>query len=142
MITVAAATIVRDGRVLLSQRLPTRDFPWMWESPGGKVEEGESPRKAVEREVAEELGWWHGWIGEQPYTSISMQLDRGAVDVAFFAARPGRHWTPHLKDVAGVAWFTWEEMEVFRDLLVPGNRALLDRRREIGPAFNRYLVVP
>ena len=33
-----------------------------WELPGGRVEEGESPRAACEREVAEELAW-RGPIG-------------------------------------------------------------------------------
>ena len=42
-----------DGRVLLVE--PT--YKAAWEIPGGRVEEGESPRAACEREVAEELGW-------------------------------------------------------------------------------------
>ena len=42
-----------DGRVLLVDPV----YKAAWELPGGRVEEGESPRAACEREVAEELGW-------------------------------------------------------------------------------------
>jgi 8-oxo-dGTP pyrophosphatase MutT (NUDIX family) len=41
-----------DGRVLLCQLTYKQD----WDLPGGVVEVGESPRDAVSREVAEELG--------------------------------------------------------------------------------------
>jgi 8-oxo-dGTP pyrophosphatase MutT (NUDIX family) len=51
----AAATMLltdRDGRVLVVK--PT--YKPGWELPGGAVEDGESPRAAAVREVAEELG--------------------------------------------------------------------------------------
>ncbi len=52
---VAAGAVFRDphGRVLLVDC--TYKDPW--EIPGGKVEEGESPRAACLRELEEELGW-------------------------------------------------------------------------------------
>jgi 8-oxo-dGTP diphosphatase len=53
---VVAALIERRGRVLLSQRREDQSFPLMWEFPGGKVEPGESPSAALEREIREELG--------------------------------------------------------------------------------------
>jgi 8-oxo-dGTP diphosphatase len=53
---VVAALIERRGRVLLSQRRADQSFPGMWEFPGGKVEDGESPAQALVREIHEELG--------------------------------------------------------------------------------------
>jgi len=53
---VVAAVIVREGRVLLTQRMERSHLALRWEFPGGKVEEGESPREALAREMAEELG--------------------------------------------------------------------------------------
>jgi len=55
-IIVAAALIAREGRILVTQRKEGDDRSLLWEFPGGKVEEGEEPRQAVERELREELG--------------------------------------------------------------------------------------
>ena len=47
------AVVNSDGRVLLARHSYRTDFPWGL--PGGWVEPGEDPAKAVEREIAEEL---------------------------------------------------------------------------------------
>ncbi len=57
IVRVAAAVIVApDGRVLLAQRPPGKAYAGYWEFPGGKLEPGETPRQALARELAEELG--------------------------------------------------------------------------------------
>jgi len=56
VITVVAAVIERDGRVLIGQRRLDESYGGKWEFPGGKVEAGEEPRAALSRELAEELG--------------------------------------------------------------------------------------
>ncbi len=56
MITVAAALIQQDGRLLICQRRRTDAFSLKWEFPGGKARAGESPAEALSRELAEELG--------------------------------------------------------------------------------------
>ncbi len=47
--------IVQEGRVLCAQRGPRGTLGGMWEFPGGKIEPGETPRDALEREIREEL---------------------------------------------------------------------------------------
>lgn len=56
MITVAAAAIETGARILICQRRRDDHFPLRWEFPGGKVEKGEKPQRALARELAEELG--------------------------------------------------------------------------------------
>ncbi|MCC6195237.1 MAG: Nudix family hydrolase [Burkholderiales bacterium] len=57
IVRVAAAVILRrDGQVLLAQRPPGKAYEGYWEFPGGKLEPGESPRHALDRELKEELG--------------------------------------------------------------------------------------
>lgn len=52
---VVGAAIMRRGRILCAQRGPGRSLEGYWEFPGGKIERGETPRQALEREISEEL---------------------------------------------------------------------------------------
>ena len=56
VLVVAAALIDGDGRVLLASRPPGKSMAGLWEFPGGKVQPGETPERALVRELAEELG--------------------------------------------------------------------------------------
>ena len=55
MIKVVAAVIEKDGKYLICKRGPGGNCPFLWEFPGGKIEEGESPFDAIIREIKEEL---------------------------------------------------------------------------------------
>jgi len=44
------------SEVLISQRLPGSQLAGAWEFPGGKLATGETPLKALQRELREELG--------------------------------------------------------------------------------------
>lgn len=48
---VAAVIIQADGQFLLAQRPEGKVYAGYWEFPGGKVEPGESPMHALEREL-------------------------------------------------------------------------------------------
>lgn len=52
---VAAALVDADGRVLLTQRPEGKAMAGLWEFPGGKIDDGESPEDALRRELFEEL---------------------------------------------------------------------------------------
>jgi 8-oxo-dGTP diphosphatase len=56
LLVVAVALVDADGRVLLAQRPPGKSMAGLWEFPGGKVHEGETPEAALIRELHEELG--------------------------------------------------------------------------------------
>lgn len=57
-ITVHAVVglIVRDGKLLVSERPEGKPYSGYWEFPGGKVENDEEPGEAIKRELREELG--------------------------------------------------------------------------------------
>lgn len=56
VIRVVGAIIMRNGAILCAQRGPAGSLAGLWEFPGGKLEEGEAPEEALEREIREELG--------------------------------------------------------------------------------------
>lgn len=55
-IRVVAAVLERDGKYLITQRRETAVLPLMWEFPGGRVEDAETDRQALERELLHRLG--------------------------------------------------------------------------------------
>lgn len=54
-IQVVAAVIEKDHEVLIARRAQGRALAGYWEFPGGKIEDGELPERALERELWEEL---------------------------------------------------------------------------------------
>lgn len=126
-----------DGRVLLA-RVVGPDRYWLL--PGGKVEaEHESPRQAVRREIAEELGWDRtpgrflalDWSDNGTQARLAFIFDGGTVTEADIARIRRQE-----EEIAEVRLCTTRQAE---DLLPPHSmarlRACLDARaRGTGPA--------
>lgn len=83
----AVALIDADGRVLLAQRPEGKSMAGLWEFPGGKVEQGESPEAALVRELHEELGieTWDSCLA--PLTFASHAYDDFHLLMPLFACR-------------------------------------------------------
>jgi len=55
LLVAAVALFDGGGRVLLAQRPKGKSLEGLWEFPGGKVENGETPEAALVREIAYKL---------------------------------------------------------------------------------------
>lgn len=83
---VVAAIIARGGQLLACQRSRKSRFALKWEFPGGKVQQGETPQAALERELREELGV-QARIGMEIFrTEYKYAQMREAVELIFFEA--------------------------------------------------------
>ena len=56
LLVAAIALVDADGRVLIAQRPKGKHLEGLWEFPGGKLRDGETPEGALIRELNEELG--------------------------------------------------------------------------------------
>ncbi len=80
---VAAALIVRDGKLLVCQRTKYQTLPLKWEFPGGKIEAGEQPRDALRRELDEELGITAS-VGDEVARRRHTYSNGTAIELRFF----------------------------------------------------------
>ena len=107
-INVVCAVIVNKGRIFACQRGYGEWKDW-WEFPGGKIESGETPEEALQREIREEL-------------SIDISIDRRITTVDY--DYPDFHLTmhcylchlkddiqPHLLEHEAARWLEKSELE-------------------------------
>jgi 8-oxo-dGTP diphosphatase len=106
-LTVVAAIIRRNGRLLLAQRPEGVHLAGQWEFPGGKVETGESHEAALGREITEELGVT---IETGPLYFVSEhQYPERAVHLHFFECRI-TEGEPEARSAVRLGWFRPEEL--------------------------------
>jgi 8-oxo-dGTP diphosphatase len=120
-ITVAAAVIVdAQGRFLLAQRPPSKPYPGYWEFPGGKIEPGESPRAALVRELAEELGIQATVV--HPWLTLDYDYSHAAVRLHFHFVLA---WSGDLygREGQALAWQTVSDITVAP--MLPANTPVL-----------------
>jgi 8-oxo-dGTP diphosphatase len=107
-INVVGAVIVDDGKVLCAQRGPGA-LEGMWEFPGGKIEQGETPREALAREIDEELRC-EVKVGDE-VASTTYEYDFGIVTLTTFYCDL-LDGTPALTEHTEVRWERPEYMHL------------------------------
>jgi 8-oxo-dGTP diphosphatase len=103
LLVVAAALIDADGRVLLARRPPGKSMAGLWEFPGGKIADGETPEAALVRELKEELGIDLAHACLAPLTFASHRYPDFHLLMPLYAAR---NWagTPAPREGQELAW--------------------------------------
>ena len=108
-IHVVGAVIIKDGLVLCAQRGAMGVLPGLWEFPGGKIEPGETPRVALQREIAEELRCTVE-VGEEA-TTTTYEYEFGVVTLTTFYCRLVAG-SPQLTEHATIKWLAPAELEM------------------------------
>ncbi|MGB5707549.1 MAG: (deoxy)nucleoside triphosphate pyrophosphohydrolase [Arenicellales bacterium] len=115
------------GYVLIQQRRPGTPKPGKWEFPGGKLEEGEEPAHALERELKEELGIEVGQIA--PLTAVTHNYDHARVwlDTYLVTEFDGE---PEGREGQNIAWVSLEQIRQFDvlDAVIPIVQAIREFR--------------
>jgi 8-oxo-dGTP diphosphatase len=99
----AVALIDVDGRVLIAQRPEGKSMAGLWEFPGGKIEQGETPEQALIRELHEELGieTWESCLA--PLTFASHAYEDFHLLMPLFACRKWKG-TPQSREGQALKW--------------------------------------
>ena len=118
------AAVIREGDKIFATARGYGEFKGMWEFPGGKIEEGETPKQALVREIKEELeteievGEWIDTV-EYDYPAFHLSMD-------CFLARI-RSGDLFLKEAEDSRWLSENELDAV-DFL-PADRILLEKIR-------------
>lgn len=115
LLVSAVALIDIDGRVLLAQRPEGKSMAGLWEFPGGKVEEGETPEAALIRELQEELGIDTSASCLAPLAFASHSYEGFHLLMPLFACR---RWTGTITGREGQQ-LTWVRANKLRDYPMP-----------------------
>jgi 8-oxo-dGTP diphosphatase len=127
MIAVVAGLIEKDGRLLIARRPQGKHMAGKWEFPGGKIERGETPEAALERELFEELGIrtesgriYHAVIHSYPEKDVLLLFYRSRLSAG----------TPRAIEEAECRWIGEEELDRFD--WAPADRPVVNMLAEEG----------
>lgn len=143
---VAAGIIQRDGGEVLAVQRGYGDMDGLWEFPGGKVENGETPAQACERELLEELqvrvtGLQDFYTLEYDYPSFHLSMNCFFCRLAEDEGEPQRsdrqrelRWVPK-QSLATLEWMP-ADIELVELLEALGAEEAAERASAIEPSVD------
>jgi 8-oxo-dGTP diphosphatase len=108
-VVAATCVVASDGRVLLTRRAATKDFPGMWEIPAGSALAGETSAEAAVRELHEETGV--GVTVDDLRSVGRFQEGTALVDLYVVESPPSPLLRPDPTEVSEAAWVDLAEVE-------------------------------
>ena len=117
-LSVGVLVLAPDGRMLLLRRAASESFlPGYWELPGGRIEPGETPRVAAQRELNEETGLTDIVSKESLHTFAYETIGGSARQVDFLVRSAEEHPEVTVSDEHDeFIWVTSDEFERLEDV--------------------------
>lgn len=106
---VGAALINKEGRLLISERPEGKSLAGVWELPGGKMEQGESPEQALMRELKEELGIQVKEDDLESLTFASYRYDTFHMIIPLYLCQKWEG-TPHGAEGQRLTWVNYPDL--------------------------------
>jgi len=123
-IEMATGILVRGGKILIQKRQADDVWANLWEFPGGRLKEGETPQQAVVREFLEETGLQVGVTGEITSVKHSYMHYRVILHGFFCDVVAGEEKEPALYAAQENRWVSFSELHRFA--FPAGHRKLID----------------
>ena len=105
------AFIEKDGKILLVQYPHGDPAAGLWDLPGGRLHEGETPEEGLKREVLEEIG---AGIVVKEILGTSVNIVRSDFKLYYVIYRaelldPGQSLMPEAGEIGKIEWRTKED---------------------------------
>jgi 8-oxo-dGTP diphosphatase len=128
VLVVAVALVDADGRILLAQRPEGKPLAGLWEFPGGKVHDGETPEEALIRELKEELGVDTAASCLAPFTFASHRYETFHLLMPLYVCRKWRG-TPEPREGQRLAWVRPSKLADYE--MPPADKPLVAMLRDL-----------
>lgn len=117
---VAIAVVEHDERFLIGPRAAGLPLAGLWEFPGGKIADDETPEEAAVRECREETGLEVEAVGSYP--GVVWDYPHGLVSLHYIDCRP---LDPKAEPRGGFRWVPRDELAEHR--FPEANAVLIER---------------
>lgn len=120
------AAVIRDGSRIFATQRGYGPYEGWWEFPGGKIEQGETPRQALRREILEEL---------DTQIQVGQLIDHVSYTYPEFHLEMDCFWCTvtkgdlRLKEAEDARWLT--KVDLFSVKWLPADLVVLEKIREL-----------
>jgi 8-oxo-dGTP diphosphatase len=125
---VAAGIIIHHHKVLIAQRKHGKSLEYLWEFPGGKLEEGETLPQCLKRELMEELNL--PIVVGDFFMQSSFDYDFGTIVLNAYWATCEQEDLSFHPDHEQARWVTLEEIDNYN--FPPADKPVLEALKKHG----------
>ena len=125
---VAAGVIIHHHKVLIAQRKHGKSLEYLWEFPGGKLEEGETLPQCLKRELMEELNL--PIVVGDFFMQSSFDYDFGTIVLNAYWATCEQEDLSFHPDHEQARWVTLEEIDNYN--FPPADKPVLEALKKHG----------